>query len=130
MENDTELLEILRYLLEEEGHTVFTAASGPEALASISSQSIDLVVMDTAQVGLEVARSLRSFEGTASVLIVVHTGSPEAAVRIAFDDYDAYLQKVDDSAVFVRLISEILGAKARTSPIALDGAAVGAPGEH
>ncbi|MEO8921815.1 MAG: response regulator, partial [Caldimonas sp.] len=46
MEDESDILEVLKLLLEYEGHHVVTARDGRAALAAAAAKSFDLVVMD------------------------------------------------------------------------------------
>lgn len=111
VEDDGELLEVLKYVLEDEGHSVSTAEDGPSALAIARSKSVDLVLLDIGMAdlsGTEVAKALRSEPATAHLRIAVHTGFDEATVRAAFTDYDLFLRKSDDSAELLQGIASVL----------------------
>lgn len=112
VEDDGDLLEVLKYVLEDAGHAVSTAEDGPTALAIVKSKEIDLVLLDIALVdvsGSEVAKLLRSKPSTAQIRIAVHTGLEEATVRADFTDYDLFLKKSDDPAELLQGIASVLG---------------------
>jgi PAS domain S-box-containing protein len=52
VEDEPEVLDILRAVLSHTGHTVITAASGPEALDLFESEPVDLVVTDLGMPGM------------------------------------------------------------------------------
>ncbi len=117
VEDDGELLEVLKYVLEDDGYRVFEANNGPDALNLLASESIDLVILDVQMSGMngfEVARSLRTDAHTALVKISLHTGMSEEAVRAEFEDYDGYLQKGDDVKVLLESVSQTL-ARSRST---------------
>ncbi len=112
VEDDGDLLEVLKYVLEDAGHVVSTAQDGPSALAIVRSKSVDLVILDIAMAnvsGIEVAKLLRSDPSTAHIRIAVHTGLDEASVRAEFADYDLFLGKSDDPAELLKGIVSVLG---------------------
>jgi DNA-binding response OmpR family regulator len=114
IEDEGDILEVLKLLLEYEGHRVSTAKDGRTALAAAAAHSFDLVVMDISMPdmsGIEVARALRADAKTADVRIAFHTGLDEHWVRERFADYDLYLTKANDAEV---LVEEIAGLLART----------------
>jgi PAS domain S-box-containing protein len=52
VEDEPEVLDLLRAMLTHAGHTVLSAASGPEALAQAKQESIDLVITDLGMPGM------------------------------------------------------------------------------
>ena len=72
VEDDWAILEVLKLMLEDEGHVVVTAKHGREAVAIAATKPFDMVLMDISMPemsGIEVARTLRADPQTADVLI-------------------------------------------------------------
>ena len=114
VEDDAELLEVMRYVLEDEDYRVSGAASGEAALDIARDGKVDLVLLDIAlgeMTGIDVARSLRADPATADVRIALHSGLEEAAVRKQFTGYDLFVEKSEDPE---RLLGEIAAAFGRT----------------
>jgi two-component system phosphate regulon response regulator PhoB len=112
VEDDGDLLEVLKYVVEDAGYVVSTAEDGPSALAIARSEPVDLVLLDIGMAdvsGVEVAKLLRSEPSTAHMRIAVHTGLDEASVRAGFADYDLFLTKSDDPAELLQAIAALLG---------------------
>ncbi len=112
VEDDGDLLEVLKYVLEDAGHAVSTAEDGPSALSIVRSKSVDLVLLDIARAdvsGTDVAKLLRSEPATAHIPIAVYTGLDEATVRAEFAGYDLFLRKSDDPAELLQAIASVLG---------------------
>ena len=118
VEDDPDVLEILRLMLEGEGHTVVTAEHGREALkATARGKPFDLIVMDISMPemsGIEVGQALRADEKTADMLIAIHTGLDEHWVHERFADYDVFLTKAADTEVLVAEIGKLLGGPKST----------------
>lgn len=113
IEDDWDILEVLKLMLEGEGHQVVTAKHGRAALAATAAASkpFDLVVMDISMPemsGIEVAQALRSDPRTAEVRIVLHTALDEHWVRARFVDYDLFLTKANDADVLLDKIALLL----------------------
>ena len=111
VEDDWDILEVLKLMLEYEGHQVVTAKHGKAALAAAASKTFDLVVMDISMPemsGIDVATALRATARTADLYIVIHTGLDEHWVRERFSDYDAFLTKAEDADVLVEVIAKLL----------------------
>ena len=111
VEDDGDLLEVLKYVLEEAGYKVSTAADGAAALSIAAAEKVALVLLDismTGMSGIEVARRLRARSETADILVAVHTGLGEAAVRAQLPDYDLFVKKSDDSEALLAGIAAVL----------------------
>lgn len=111
IEDDWDILEVLKLMLEYEGHQVTTAKHGKAALAAAAARPFDLVVMDISMPemsGIEVAQALRANAKTADVYIVIHTGLDEPWVRDRFADYDVFLTKAANATALVDEIARLL----------------------
>ncbi|MCR9075912.1 MAG: response regulator, partial [bacterium] len=74
VDDEPDLVELIAYNLQQQGHTVLTACNGAEALEQAKSRQPDLIVLDVMMPelnGIEVARRLRSRTETASVPIIM-----------------------------------------------------------
>jgi len=110
IEDDWAVLEVLKLMLEDDGHIVVTAGQGKQGVALASSKPFDLVVMDISMPGMngiDVAQALRANAKTQDILIVIHTGLDEHWVRERFTDYDVFLTKATDTVVLVDKIRKL-----------------------
>ena len=110
IEDDWAVLEVLKLMLEDDGHIVVTAGQGKQGVALASSKPFDLVVMDISMPGMngiDVAQALRANAKTRDILIVIHTGLDEHWVRERFTDYDVFLTKATDTVVLVDKIRKL-----------------------
>jgi DNA-binding response OmpR family regulator len=97
VEDETDLVTLLRYNLEKEGFRVTAAADGEEALLIASEQPPNLVLLDwmlPLMSGIEVCRQLRRGPRTREVPIIMLTARGEEADRVrglnsGADDYVA-----------------------------------------
>lgn len=95
VEDEEEIVRLLRFHLEKEGYKVYSAGSGPEALEQASESRPDLVILDIMlpeMDGLEVCRRLRGSEITASIPILILSARKEELDRVlglelGADDY-------------------------------------------
>ena len=95
VDDEEDILELVRYNLVREGYAVACAATGEEALKSAASDPVDLIVLDLMLPGidgLEVARRLRQSPGTSATPIVMLTAKGEEAdivtgLELGADDY-------------------------------------------
>src|SRR4029078_4637717 len=87
VEDDGDLLEVLQFVLEDDGYRVSTAKGGAEALALAASQAVSLVLLDMAMPdihGTQVAKRLRADPRTAHLRLAVHTGLAASQIREQF----------------------------------------------
>lgn len=95
VDDEPDLVELISYNLEQQGHTVISAGNGAEALRLAKARQPDLIVLDVMMPelsGIEVARRLRSQTETASLPIIMLTAKSEEAHELeglgsGADDY-------------------------------------------
>ena len=95
VDDEEDILELVRYTLAREGYRVKCAASGEEALERVRSETVDLVVLDLMLPGidgLEVARRLKQENGTRGIPVVMLTAKGEESdvvtgLELGADDY-------------------------------------------
>jgi two-component system phosphate regulon response regulator PhoB len=95
VEDEEDILELLRYHLTREGYTVTTAARGEEAVKEIPRKTPNLILLDLMLPGLdglEVCRTLKKDPKTATIPIVMVTAKGEesdvvAGLELGADDY-------------------------------------------
>lgn len=130
VEDDSDILEVLKLMLEYEGHKVVAAKRGAAALEAAREKPFDVAVLDISMPdmsGIEVAQALRADPKTAGVRIAIHTGVEERWVRQRFADFDHYFAKARDVDVLVAGIAKLLAAPARTAGAAAGAAASPSP---
>jgi two-component system alkaline phosphatase synthesis response regulator PhoP len=95
VDDEEDILELLKFKLSREGYQVTCAASGEEALHCVRSEPPDLIVLDLMLPGIdgiEVARELKNDFTTKSIPIVMLTAKGEEAdivtgLELGADDY-------------------------------------------
>jgi len=95
VEDESAIVELLRYNLEREGFRVSVAADGEEALTAIAEDKPDLVLLDWMlpnASGLEVCRQIRRKTATRDLPVIMLTARGEDADRVrgldvGADDY-------------------------------------------
>ena len=98
VEDDANLVELIRYNLDKEGFDVVSTPDGEEALVVADESAPDLVVLDwmlPKAPGIEVCRRLRARQDTRNTPIVMLTARTEESDRIRGLDVgaDDYLTK-------------------------------------
>ncbi len=113
VEDNEDNLQLVRFLLERGGYTVFCAHNGREGLAMAHQELPDLILMDLSLPevdGWEAARLLKGDQTTAAIPLVAltaHTlpGDRQRALAMGFD---GYISKPIDMADFEENISKAL----------------------
>jgi len=113
IEDEEDLLELLKYNLQREGYHVDAVTSGEEGLKRIRSEPPSLVLLDLMlpdMDGLEVCRGLKSREQTAGLAIIILTakGEEQDVVRGLEMGADDYLPKPFSPRVLLARIRAVL----------------------
>jgi two-component system phosphate regulon response regulator PhoB len=95
VEDEEDIVELLRYNLSREGYSVVAALNGEEALREIPRRMPDVVVLDLILPGLdglEVCRALKKDQKTAAIPILMVTAKGEESdivtgLELGADDY-------------------------------------------
>lgn len=95
IDDETDLIELVRYNLEKEGYAILSAADGESGVALVAREKPDLVIVDLMLPGidgLEVCRLLRQKSETAQIPILMLTAKSSETDRIiglelGADDY-------------------------------------------
>ncbi|MBU4345045.1 MAG: response regulator [Desulfobacteraceae bacterium] len=95
VDDEEDILELVRYNLAREGYKVVCATSGEEALNKAGSEPFDLIVLDLmlpGMDGLEIAKHLKSDSKTKHIPIIMLTAKGEEAdivtgLELGADDY-------------------------------------------
>ncbi len=113
VDDEPDILELLRYNLEREGLKVFTASNGREGLKVAKAERPDLIVLDIMMPGMdgvEVCNQLRSLPEFKQTLIAFLTARGEDYSQIAGFDAgaDDYITKPVKPKVFVSKVKALL----------------------
>ena len=95
VEDERDILQLVKLYLEKEGYRVSTAATGPDGLKAARSEHPDLLVLDLMlpdMDGLEVCKRLRADQQTATLPIIMLTAKAEESdtvigLELGADDY-------------------------------------------
>lgn len=113
VEDEQDLLEVLRFSLTREGFSVRTAENGEDAIRMVRQQKPDLIVLDLMLPtidGLSVCRALRSQEQTRDVPVVMLTAKGEESdiVKGLEAGADDYVTKPFSPKVLMARINAVL----------------------
>ena len=102
-------LDIRKMLLESRGYRVFTAENGPDALVLLSSETIDLVILDYLMPGMNgdaVAAKIRDLRPNLPIIMLsAYVDLPGEALTAV----DRSLTKGEPTVVLLEAIEELLG---------------------
>jgi len=120
IDDDPDLVEATRVVLEGAGYAVASALNGPDGLARVREGGIDAILLDVMMAkdteGFHIAQELKGDEATAGIPIIMLTSisqktgfefSPETD-----EDYmpvEAFLEKPVDPDRLLETIAEALG---------------------
>ena len=126
VDDDVDLVEMLRLVLTESGYAPRAAFTGTEALKKARRTPPDLVLLDLILPdlnGFNVCTALRMDPATAAIPIIMMTAVPGEIPRFAGIETgaDAYLNKPFSIDGLVALVDDLLHV-ARSSPTAFDSA--------
>jgi two-component system, OmpR family, alkaline phosphatase synthesis response regulator PhoP len=121
VDDEEDILELVRFHLAREGYQLTLAATGEEALKKAKHDKFDLVVLDLMLPGLdglEVAKALKDDARTKSVPIVMLTAKGEDAdvvsgLEIGADDY---ITKPFSPRVLTARVKAVLRRRSRATP--------------
>jgi CheY-like chemotaxis protein len=110
VDDENDILLLIRTALQSAGHEVLTATNGPDALEQLRESKPDLVILDImmpGQSGLDVLAEIKEDEETATIPVIMLTGlSDKHKIQSALDhgaeyyivkpfEYNDLLGKVD-----------------------------------
>jgi len=117
VDDEEDILELLRFNLTKEGFAVVCAASGEEALKSALSHRPDLVLLDLllpGMDGLEVAKRLKNDPSTKEIPVIMVTAKGEEADIVTGLEVGAedYITKPFSRKVLIARVRAVLRRKA------------------
>jgi len=121
VDDEEDILELLRYNLMREGYRVSCTSSGEETLRHVRSEPPDLIVLDLmlpGMGGLEVTRQLKNDPATKEIPIVILTAKGEEADMVAGLELGAedYITKPFSPRVLVARIRVVLRRQTKEAP--------------
>lgn len=96
IDDDQEILGLLKEILEKEGYAVVGAKTGREALTTAQALSLEVVLADLRLPdldGIEVLRALHAFDPDLPVIVMTAFGSMETAIEAIREGAYDYLSK-------------------------------------
>jgi two-component system response regulator MprA len=114
VDDDPQVVRLLRVNLELEGYDVVSASDGQQALDAVDADSPDLVVCDVMMPGMdgvEVVRRLRADNKTVPV-VMLSAKAMRSDMRAGLDaGANEYVTKPFDPAELIEVVDRLLGRK-------------------
>lgn len=99
VDDDTDLLFAFKTILDNEGHTVYTAKNLDEAIATIQKHGVDLAIIDFMIPGCRgdlMAKVLKRIKQNLEIIFLSgHEGVYEAVDRLSFPVYGVFMKPAD-----------------------------------
>jgi CheY-like chemotaxis protein len=122
VDDDPDIVETTKTILETAGYKVATAANGTEALAQVKSAKPDLVIldimMDKETEGFHVSYEMKSNDETKEIPVIVLTAvGKKSGFKFApetDEDYlpvDAYMEKPLEPKKLLKAVADLLAKK-------------------
>lgn len=134
IDDDTELAENTAAILQAHNHTVNTLSQTENAVAALSQDMPDLLILDVmfpedAMGGFKLAREIRSSEETRALPVILLTGvNQHFPVGFSGDDIDpswmpiqVFLEKPFDTDGLLKTIDDLLSRSGEPGDNAVDG---------
>lgn len=109
IDDEQELLALIKELLEAEGYRVFCAASGAEGINLNAQEDPDLIILDLRLPGLdgiETLRQIRQADATVRVIILTGYRTPDSMINAAALRVSGYLSKPFEREDLLRAVGE------------------------
>ena len=120
VEDEPDTLEYLQRLLEDHGGIVFTARSGPEALAIVGRERLEMIISDIGlpeMDGYDLIRQIRSQNGQSGYAIpaiaLTAYARAEDRVRALEAGFDDHIAKPAEPASLLASVSSLAQAKSK-----------------
>ncbi|HAT10587.1 MAG TPA: hypothetical protein DCS97_08345 [Planctomycetes bacterium] len=116
VDDEAGIREMLRIVLGRDGHTVLTAAGAEEALATLASQPIELILTDLRMApldGLELLTRARKAKADCFVVVMTAFAEWDTAVRAMRAGAFTFVRKPFDNAHLKATVARALAARDR-----------------
>ena len=125
VDDEEDILELVRYHMAREGYSVACATSGEEALKASASEPVDLIILDLMLPGidgLEVARRLRENSSTRCTPIIMLTAKGEEADIVAGLELgaDDYVTKPFSPRILIARVKAVIRRRSGASEVESD----------
>jgi CheY-like chemotaxis protein len=112
IDDETDLRELMKEVLEEEGYQVFCAANGADGIQLNEEMNPDVILLDLRMPemdGIETLRNIRKTDGTVNVVILTGYGCPDTIRDAADLNVSEYLSKPFENRELSSIIGKAFG---------------------
>jgi two-component system, OmpR family, alkaline phosphatase synthesis response regulator PhoP len=125
VDDEINIVELIKYNLESNGYKVYTAYDGKEALKTVEEKNVNLIILDLMLPdidGLEVCKTLKRKESTANIPIIMLTAKGEEfdkilGLELGADDYLTKPFSVRELVTRIKVILRRSATDAETSDV-------------
>lgn len=120
VDDEPEILYLVRLMLERQGHEVVEARNGDECLEKLKNTSPDLILLDIMMPGLdgwEICRKIKREKKTKDIPVVMLTvRTSEESVKKSFEYAlcDAHINKPFERKQLIKTVSDLLSFKSES----------------
>ena len=111
IDDEQELLDMMKAMLEEKGYRVFCAANGSEGIRLNEQENPDLIILDLRMPGMdgiETLRNIRASDTSVRVIILTGFGSPDSIRDAADLNVSEYLSKPFENEILLQIVKDNL----------------------
>lgn len=115
IEDEPDMIDLIRLILRRKGYEILGANSGPEALALLERERVDLILLDLMMPemdGWEVYQRLRANDKTADIPVIVVTAKSQNIDRVLglhIAKVDDYITKPFTPQELIQAVERVLG---------------------
>ncbi len=117
IEDEPEMIELIRLILKRAGYEVLGASSGPEGLALLQKERVDLILLDLMMPemdGWEVYQRLKANERTRDIPVIIVTAKAQRIDRVLglyIVGADDYIIKPFSPKALLQSVEQILQSR-------------------
>ncbi len=111
IDDESDIRELFKYLLEEEGHIVITAVDGTEGIKINNESDPDIIILDLKMPnmsGIETLQNIRKTDSDVTVIVLTGYGSADTVREAAELNVYEYISKPFVNEVIISVIKEAL----------------------
>ena len=113
IDDETDLRDLMKDVLEEDGYQVFCAANGPDGILLNKQKNPDVILLDLRMPemdGIETLRNIRDTDDEVNVVILTGYGCPDT-IRDSFDlNVSEYLSKPFENRELLSIIGKVFAS--------------------
>lgn len=112
IDDDHDIVQLIRYCLKVHGHEVITATDGVEGFVKAKEDHPDLLILDVIMPNLNGYELIREFKNTEELKktpVIILTGRPQLQNRFKEEGFDHYFTKPFEIEEILEKVSLLVG---------------------